>query len=478
MNRFLLIPLFCATLAQAGDWNQWLGPDRNSQAVDSPRLIEQLPAGGMPPIWKSDSFKSGFDGGWSSPVVANGTAFLFSHHRSLKDGAQLPKREYPWLPDDKRGHLSAKEYEAYEVNRRDEDEALGGFYSFKETLLAIDTETGKTKWKNEKETVFTRFLQSATPTVENDRLYILGAPRTLRCIDATNAKTLWETRLPGPFRDEFYMSSVAIADGMAAVFCGTLHGVDAATGELRWPLAGEGLKSTHTSPVVWQHKEATYVIANADGKTHCIEPRTGNVRWSIETRASQSTPLISGNQLITYGSSRKGGLRCYTMSDTEAVENWVNTTTADQGSSPALFGDHVYVMGERQLSCISLASGERVWNEMLRLAKPRYTSLAIADGKIYYPWEGLLCLRAGNDSYAPLFEGKFNTDGLLATREHHWAALKLNEREEAKARAEYAKQVEQQGPVNCTNAAIADGKIYLRMKNHLACYDLRAPSGE
>ncbi|MFT5495103.1 MAG: hypothetical protein ACI9TH_000494, partial [Kiritimatiellia bacterium] len=52
------------------------------------------------------------------------------------------------------------------------------------------------------------------------------------------------------------------------------------------------------------------------------------------------------------------------------------------------------------------------------------------------------------------------------------------EREEAKARAEYAKQVEQQGPVNCTNAAIADGKIYLRMKNHLACYDLRAPSGE
>ena len=80
-------------------------------------------------------------------------------------------------------------------------------------------------------------------------------------------------------------------------------------------------------------------------------------------------------------------------------------------------------MGERQMSCISLAKGERIWHEMLRLGQPRYTSLVIADGKIFYPWEGLLCVRAGGREYEALY----------------------------------------------------DGKIYLRMKNHLACYDLRAP---
>lgn len=478
MNKLFILILAFATSGPAADWNQWLGPQRNSLAIQSPRLIDRLPTEGLTAAWKSESFKSGNSGGWSSPVVADGSAYLFTHHRSLKDGVKLPKRKFPWLASDKRGHLSSKEYQEYEVQRRDEDEKLGSYYAFKETLLAIDTESGETRWKNEKTSVFTRFLQSATPTVKNRRLYILGAPRTLRCIDTQTGKTLWETRFPGAFRDEYYMSSVTIVDGVATVFCGILYGVDTKTGNILWPMEDVGLASTHTSPAMWSHKDRSYIIANARGKTHCIEPRTGNARWSVDSRASHSTPLIAGDRLITYGSSRKGGLRCYTMSESGATETWVNTSTADPGASPALLGEHIYVMGERQMSCISLAKGERIWHEMLRLAQPRYTSLVIADGKIFYPWEGLLCVRAGRGEFEALYEGKFNATGLLATREHHWKALNLDALEDGKARGEYARKIEKQGPVNCTNAAIADGKIYLRMKNHLACYDLRAPGNE
>lgn len=464
-----ILLFLCLSPVALADWPQWLGPHRNNYQPDSPPMLEALPADGLKPLWKSETFKSGFEGGWSSPVIANGTVYLFTHYRALKKDMKLPKRNYPWLAPDKRGHLSPKEYQEYEVNRRDEDEALGKYYTFIERTYAFDAKTGETKWTNDKQSLFTRFLQSGTITVDREKLYVMGAPRTMRCIDAKTSESVWDTRLPGDHRDEFFMSSPAINDHVMAVFANELYGIDIRTGTIIW--SKPEYKNTHSSPTSFKN---CFIVNRGDGHTACLDAKTGEERWSIETGARMSTPVIRNDLLVTYGSSRKGGVRAYRISPEGGKELWRNTESADPGASPTLIEDHLYVMGERQLSCISLKDGERAWKEMLPFEKPRYTSISGADGKLFYPWDGLLILSANAQSYTPLIHGKINAEGTLNTREGHWNAMGLQKAtDQEKAKQTFRQQVDKQGPVNCTNAAISDGKIFLRRKDHVVCYDLR-----
>ena len=421
------------------------------------------------PLWKSETFKSGFDGGWSCPIVADGNVYLFSHYRNQIEGTKIPKREFPYLSPDKRGHLTPAEYQDYEVNRRNEDEAASEFYEYTERIFAFDADSGETKWTNEKKSTFTRFLQSSTPTYENHRLYVIGAPRTVRCIDTRTSKSLWETRLPGDFRDEFFMSSPSINGDVLAVFANELYGLDKNTGEILWTKTE--YKNTHSSASAFKN---CFIVNAGDNQTRCIDAKTGDERWAVQTYAKLSTPIIRDNLLITYGASRKGGVRAYQISPEAGKELWVNTESADQGCSPVLAGDHLYVMGERQLSCINLKTGERTWKEMLQVAKPRYTSIVAMDNKLFYPWEGLLAFHADPTAFSPIFVGKMDQAGLLDSREAHWKRLGFDEAPDpAKAREQFRKKVESQGPVNCTNAAISDGRIFLRRKDHVICYDLR-----
>lgn len=120
--------------AWSSDWSQWRGPDRNGVAPTSPPLRRGLPAEGLEPIWISEKIPSGRDGGWGSPLIAGGKVYLFTHIRTKKsDSGEVPARKFPWLPEDRRGHLTPQQYEEYERNRRQEDFALGtGHYDFAE----------------------------------------------------------------------------------------------------------------------------------------------------------------------------------------------------------------------------------------------------------------------------------------------------------------------------------------------------------
>ena len=63
--------IFTTTYAQAGEWNQWLGPHRNGMAIDSPALIESLPERGIKPNWivNQDTIPGISSSGWASPIV-------------------------------------------------------------------------------------------------------------------------------------------------------------------------------------------------------------------------------------------------------------------------------------------------------------------------------------------------------------------------------------------------------------------------
>jgi outer membrane protein assembly factor BamB len=431
-------------------------------------------------VWISERVPSANDGGWGSPVVADGKVYLFSHTRIKTPDAKLPPRKYPYLADDKRGHLSAAEFAEYEIKRREEDRALGEFYEYREIVYSLDAQTGKPVWKDDKPSLYTRFLHSGTPTVIDGRLYVLGAGRKARCLDARTGKHLWETHLPGEFVDEYMMSSFAIADGVAVVLAGQLFGLDTATGAILWQGDQRTTRGTHSSPVVWQTQGRELLIANVAGdSTACIEPRTGKEIWRIKSQANLSTPLVAGDKLVTLGSQRRGGLRCFDLSLAGAKERWVYQRIADKGSSPVAIDGFVYAQGERRLCCVNLDTGEEAWNTLLDLALPQYTSLVAADGKGIYALDGVLVFAADPQGYRPLIEAKIDKRGLLATEAEFRRRLKLDELESTAGGAEksvrvFQQEVGNQGPLPCASPALADGKLYLRLRQAIACYDLSA----
>ncbi len=475
----LLLIIVCHH-AFAGDWNQWRGSARDGVSADSPPLLESLPEEGIKPIWLSDEeIPAANSGGWSSPVVANGKVYVFTHQRVRFGEDELPPQKYPWLPPEKRTGMTDEEYEEYERNRRDEDEQRSRYFRFDEIIYCLDAVTGKTLWKNTRKSVYTRFLQSSTPAVADGRLYVLGAALTARCVNAENGEDVWHTQLPGEFRDEYMQSSFVVADGVAAVFARQLFGLDANSGKLLWQTQEEEDRNLHTSPVAWTSDDRTAVICNVNGDdTACFDARTGDELWRVESLAGNSTPIVSDDLLITYGSSRKGGLRCYKISAGGAEHLWTYHGVADSGSSPVVVDGQVFAQGERRLACVDLATGDEQWMTMLKLDRPRYTSLIAADGKVVYAFDGLLCFAANRAEYQPLFEAKIDRDSLLAEESVFRRVLdidKLEKTAEGQKEAErlWRQRFNNSGPLPCTTPAISNGRLFVRFKDRIACYDLR-----
>jgi outer membrane protein assembly factor BamB len=485
LTLFAMIGGACLTGLPAGrlvrgeDWNQWRGARRDGVAHSGPPLRKALPETGLPPLWlAADELPAVRSGGWSSPVVADGCVYLFTHTRTKVGDEVVPPAKYPYLPPEARGGMSDKDYEEYEKNRRDEQEARSKSFRFDEIVYCLDADTGKRLWASEHSSVYTRFFQSGTPAVVDGRLFVLGAGRTARCLDAQTGRQLWQRPLPGDFRDQYLQSSFAVAEGTAAVLCGPLFGLNVRTGEIAWSVGEPDGGTNHGSPVVWQHEGRSYFVVNLDGtRTVCVEAASGRQVWEVASEAGHSTPLIVGERMLTYGSSRKKGLRCFELSLSEPRLLWTFQGLSDPGSSPVVVDQHVYVQGERKLSCVDLRTGEATWTITLDLERPRYTSPIAADGKVIYAFGGVLGFVANPGEHQVWLDARIDKQGLLGEQAMFRRELEMDELEKTTegrrdARRLWRERIGNGGPLACASPAIANGRLYIRLENGLACYDL------
>ena len=65
------------------------------------------------------------------------------------------------------------------------------------------------------------------------------------------------------------------------------------------------------------------IVNVSGGHTACIDPTSGRELWRAKTEAGQATPVVAGNRLVTYGRSRKSGVRCFKLTLEGAQEQWV-----------------------------------------------------------------------------------------------------------------------------------------------------------
>jgi outer membrane protein assembly factor BamB len=177
------------------DWPQWQGPDRTALSKET-GLLKEWPKDGPPLVWKV----KGVGGGDSTPSIASGRLFGMSHRGS---------DEIVWALSEKDG---------------------------KEIWAVRIAPAQPQNWPQSKEG------PSATPTVDGDRLYVMGLAGNVACLQVADGKVVWQRSLVADFKGRSPMWSFRespLVDG-EKVICtpggeeATMVALNKRTGETIW----------------------------------------------------------------------------------------------------------------------------------------------------------------------------------------------------------------------------------------------------
>src|SRR5262245_55283648 len=197
----MLVVLHCLMFScvMASDWPQFRGPKRDGY-WDEKGILESFAQTGLNIRWRHS-----VGGGWSSPVVAQGRVFVFD--------VDLVKP------------------------------------SASERLHCYEAGTGKVIWEfiyKENYSEWTYVPErgagpTATPIVEKDRIYILGANGRTHCLNVKTGAVIWERKLGQDYEvDEMSCRPSPLIEGsLLILFTGARPGasvlaLDKDTGKEVW----------------------------------------------------------------------------------------------------------------------------------------------------------------------------------------------------------------------------------------------------
>ncbi len=133
-----------------------------------------------------------------------------------------------------------------------------------QVLFCLDAGTGRTVWQTVIENEFPESNGDgtrATPTVDDGRVYVLGAHGRLLCANTTNGNEIWSREFHHkPTRG--YSGSVLIDGGLAIVSAGMSDGAlvafDKKTGEPVWKTGNDG--DGYATPYPFTYQGRRYLV--------------------------------------------------------------------------------------------------------------------------------------------------------------------------------------------------------------------------
>jgi outer membrane protein assembly factor BamB len=391
--------------ASAANWPRFRGPNGTGVAADKDIPIRWTEKGGL-------AWKTAVPGlGNSSPVVWGDRVFLQS---ASEDGKE---RRLLCL------------------------DAVHG------NILWSETASGATAHTHPKNT-----LASSTPATDGERVYTVfwDGQETTLCAYDFQGKQVWKHDL-GVFTSQHGAgASPVVYDGkvfLANDQDGRSHllAIDAKTGHTAWQVSRRPFRACYTAPFVLDRGDGDpqLVVASTAGVT-AYNPRTGAQSWhwtwtfdGMPLRTIGS-PLYSQGMIFACsgdgnGSRHMVALRMLADSGATRLElAWENKRYLPYVPTMLIQGEYLYYVNDHGFAgCCVAQTGEHVWRE--RLAANVTASPVLIDGKVYaVSEEGIVSVFAA----APQFK-------LLAKNP-------LGE------------------PV-MASPAVADGRLFIRGRNHLFC---------
>lgn len=345
LAMIVVLLLLAAPLLLAEDWPQWRGEGRLGVWTES-GILERFPPDGPKRVWSKP-----IANGYAGPSVAEGRVFV-TDYRST---------------DNRKGI---------------------------ERALCLDEETGDLVWEKEW-TVDYAGLQyplgpRATPTVDGDRVYVLGSMGDLYCLRAEDGEEIWHRNYQSDYSAElptwgFVGAPLVDGDRLIALVGGSpdakVVAFDKMTGKELWRAIDATSEPGYDPPIIIEAGGTRQLIIWHPTAVASLDPETGKVYWEqpfkIQAGLTVATPVLSQHGLLV--SAFYNGSRMYRLLEDRPAAELIWKGNSDSEietdglhslvTTPVVDGNYIYGIGSYgHLRCLDARTGARIW-ETLDLTK-------------------------------------------------------------------------------------------------------------
>ena len=344
------IPLVLLS-SHAGDWPQWLGPNRDGVGVDE-KLIQPKSGEEFPVLWKVPLGE-----GWASPVISHGK--LVIHHRP---GAE-------------------------------------------ESIDCLDVLSGRILWRHSFPSGYRDGFGMAegprsTPTISGDGVFTYGPQGILNCLDFRTGKLKWKEDVSKKFRSPkgFFgrcCSPLVVGNLVMLDVGGPGAGVvafDKENGKVLWKSTDH--ENDYSSPAYLKVGNVACSVFFLREGFLGLESKTGRhlffarFRSPINASVNAATPLVVGDSVFVSSCYDVGGALWKLKPDGKGQVStqtlWKKGGSLDSHYATAvhhqgyLYGFHGRQERGPELRCVSLVDGSVRWTT----GRISAGNLLLADGKL------------------------------------------------------------------------------------------------
>jgi len=395
----VLIICLIASSLYAADWPQFRGPNRDGLCAET-GLLTQWPETGPEELWSFDDLGHGF----ASVAVVDGVIYTTGMV-------------------DKQGWL-----------------------------YALDLE-GKLKYKIQygPEWAGSHPGTHTTPTIDDDRLYLMSGQGRISCHDIKTGKCLWHKDTLDEFQGKNIRWGVAesvLIDGKKAICTpggkdATVVALDKMTGKTIWTTKGLSERSAYCSPCVIERGSKRILLTMVQKSIVGVDIETGKLLWRVGHEVSYDisavTPVYVDGVIIVSNGYKHGSLGFALAPDGMSVtRKWDQKSLDVHHGGMLLIDGHVHGANAREWQCLDPKTGAVKYTDKLT----GKGSAIYAQGMLYcYGEKGQLGLARVSPTGYDLVSAFKITKG----EKQHWA-----------------------------HPVISDGRLYIRHGEILMCFDIKA----
>src|SRR5262245_1004188 len=339
MIRFMLVAMCILQPALAEDWPEWRGKGRTGVWTESD-ILDKFPENGLTVAWRTP-----INGGFAGPAVASRRVYVTDFKRSA--GMKGTER-----------------------------------------ALCLDEKAGKILWTREWEADYQGLGYGtgprATPTVDGDRVYIVGGSGKLFCLGSQNGNIIWQkdyTKDYGTQMPTWGIANAPLVDGtrLIAIVGGQpdakVMAFDKMTGKEIWRALASDSENGYSQPIIFDVGGRRQLIIWHPTAVSSLDPATGKVYWQQSFRLNMNmslmTPVNSGSKLLV-SSFYNGSMLLDLVGETGRIiwqgksKSEINTDGLHAVvNTPVIDGDYIYgICSYGEFRCLKLQTGERVWETM------------------------------------------------------------------------------------------------------------------
>jgi outer membrane protein assembly factor BamB len=326
--------------ASDADFAQFLGPERNAW-VPGPRLVRDWQQQPPRELWRRS-----MGAGWCAFSVVHGFAIT--------------------------------------MEQRGEEELV--------TCYKVDT--GEVCWVSAIQarhaTVFGGVGPRSTPTIDQGRVYALGATGILRCLDGSNGQEIWSLdilrhygstpELEGRVLAWGRSNSPLIVDNLVVVPGGgppggpykSLLALDKETGEVVWEAGDDQI--SYSSPVLGTLAGVRQIVSVNEDNITGHDPQGGRVLWeepwpgNSAANASVAQPhILPGDQvMITKGYGEGAALIAIENEDGQFKSSkkwWEKQLLRTKFTQVCIRDGYAYGLSDGITECVDINTGKRMWKQ-------------------------------------------------------------------------------------------------------------------